>query len=385
MEDKKLDKRISSILDANFGRLSEGLRVLEDMTRFILRDSEITKKLKEMRHSLSMESRQFNFEFLDSRGEDIGAFLTVPDEAKRENFTDLVIANAKRAEESLRVLEEYFKFLKILSWRKFQDNRFLLYSIEKEIVSRFLRQEKTKKLFPLYIILYDKYFLARRSPRGEGGDKRNPVELLKKVISGGAKAVQIRDKINNKFLFREESEINNKFLFREESEINNKRKILETALKLKEICQKANVLFLVNDYVDIALAVEADGVHLGEDDLPISAVRKILPFDKIIGSSVHNLKEAKKAEKEGADYISVGAIYPTSTKENAILVKPSLIREIKEKVSLPIIAIGGINENNLDKVMKFGVDGIAVAQAVLDKSSPKIAVKRILSKLKKHR
>lgn len=373
MEDKKLDKRISSILDANFGRLSEGLRILEDMTRFILRDSEITKKLKEMRHSLSMESRQFNFEFLDSRGEDIGAFLTVPDEAKRENFTDLVIANAKRAEESLRVLEEYFKFLKILSWRKFQDNRFLLYSIEKEIVSRFLRQEKTKKLFPLYIILDAKYFLARRSPRGEGGDKRNPVELLKKVISGGAKAVQIRDKINNKFLFREESEI------------NNKRKILETALKLKEICQKANVLFLVNDYVDIALAVEADGVHLGEDDLPISAVRKILPFDKIIGSSVHNLKEAKKAEKEGADYISVGAIYPTSTKENAILVKPSLIREIKEKVSLPIIAIGGINENNLDKVMKFGVDGIAVAQAVLDKSSPKIAVKRILSKLKKHR
>lgn len=340
---QKLDKKISSILDANFGRLSEGLRVLEDMARFVLRHYGLTKKLKEMRHSLLAESRPFELEFLNSRGKDLGASLFAPDEAKRKGFVDLVVANAKRAEESLRVLEEYFKFLKKENWRKFQDSRFLLYSIEKEIVSMFLRQEKTKKLFPLYIILDAKY--------------RNPVELLKKVISGGAKAVQLRDKINNK------------------------RKILETALSLKKICQKSNVLFLVNDYVDIALAVDADGVHLGEDDLPIQEVRKILPFDKIIGFSVHNLKEAKKAEREGADYISIGAVYPTSTKEDAILVKPSLIKEIKSKVSLPIIAIGGINESNLDKVMKFGVDGVAVAKAVLDESSPKTAVKGILSKL----
>jgi thiamine-phosphate pyrophosphorylase len=304
---------------------------------------------------LLAESRPFDLEFLDSRGEDIGASLFAADESKRENFCDLVIANAKRAEESIRVLEEYFKFLKILSWRKFQDNRFLLYNIEKEIVSRFLRQEKTKKLFPLYIILDAKY--------------RNSVESLKKVISGGAKAVQLRDKINNKFLFRKNSEI------------KNKNKILETALKLKEICQKTNVLFLINDYVDIALAVDADGVHLGEDDLPISAVRKILPFDKIIGSSVHNLKEAKKAEKEGADYLSIGAIYPTLTKEDAILVNPSLLREIKNEISLPIIAIGGINEENLIEVMKMGVDGIAMARAVIAHKNPEKAVKKILSKI----
>ncbi|MBA4319628.1 MAG: thiamine phosphate synthase, partial [Flavobacterium sp.] len=144
------------------------------------------------------------------------------------------------------------------------------------------------------------------------------------------------------------------------------------------------VLFLINDYADIALAVDADGVHLGEDDLPITAVRKILSFDKIIGCSTHNLTEAKKAEKEGADYISVGAIYPTSTKENAILVKPSLIREIKKKVFLPLVAIGGINENNLQEVMKMGPDGIAVAKAVIANPNPKMAVKRILSKVNKY-
>lgn len=358
---QKLDKKILSILDANFGRLSEGLRVLEDIARFILRDYEITKKLKEMRHSLLAESRSFDLEFLNSRGEDIGASLFVADEGKRKNFVALVIANTKRAEESLRVLEEYFKFLKILSWRKFQDNRFLLYNIEKEIVSRFLRQEKTKKLFPLYIILDAKYFPAHNTPHNDaGGDKKNPAKILKQVISGGAKAVQLRDKKNDK------------------------RKILETVFELKKICEKANVLFLVNDYVDIALAADADGVHLGDDDLPLTAVRKILSFEKIIGRSVHNLKEAKKAEREGADYISIGAIYPTTTKENAILVKPSLIREIKNRVSLPVIAIGGINESNLDEVMKFGVDGVAVAKAAVDNMNPKTAVKKILSKLNKH-
>lgn len=346
---QKLDKKISSILDANFGRLSEGLRVLEDIARFILRDYRITKKLKEMRHSLLVESRPFDLEFLDSRGEDLGASLFAADESKRESFLALVVANAKRAEESLRVLEEYFKFLENKNWRKFQDSRFLLYNLEKEIVSKFLRQEKTKKLFPLYVLLDAKYLI-----------KKTPIAILKQVIEGGAKAFQLRDKKNDK------------------------RKILKTALSLKKICQKANVLFLVNDYVDIALAVEADGVHLGEDDLPISTVRKILSFDKIIGRSVHNLKEAKKAEKGGADYLSVGAIYPTTTKENAILVKPYLIREIKNKISLPIVAIGGINESNLDTVMKMGANGIAVAKTVIDNPNPRRAVKRILSKLNKY-
>lgn len=344
-----LDKKISSILDANFGRLSEGLRVLEDMSRFILRDYKITRKLKETRHSLLAESKPFDLEFLNSRGEDLGASLFAPDEAKRKNFLALVIANAKRAEESLRVLEEYFKFLGKGNWRKFQENRFLLYNIEKDIVSKFLRQEKTKKLFPLYVILDAKYY-----------DKKNPAEILREIIKGGAKAVQLRDKKNNK------------------------KKILETALALKKICQRSGILFLVNDYVDIALAADADGVHLGGDDLQIDAVRKIFSFEKIIGRTVHNLKEAKEAEKEGADYVSIGAIYPTTTKENAILVKPSLIREIKNKISLPIVAIGGINESNLDRVMKMGANGIAVAKVALDSPNPRRAVKRILSKINKY-
>ncbi len=344
-----LDKKISSILDANFGRLSEGLRVLEDIARFILRDFGLTKKLKEMRHSLLAESRSFDLEFLDSRGDDLGASLFAADEGKRKDFVDLVVANGKRAEESLRVLEEYFKFLGKVNWRKFQDSRFLLYTLEKEIVSKTLRQEKLKKLFPLCVILDSKYFRNRKNPAG----------ILKQVIKGGAKAVQLRDKKNNK------------------------RKILETAFKLQKICQKSSVLFLINDYADIALAVDADGVHLGEDDLPLTAVKKILPFDKIIGKTVHSPKEAKEAEKEGADYISVGAIYPTTTKENATLVKPSLIREIKKKVSLPLVAIGGINENNLSEVIKLGVDGIAVAKSALANQNPQRAVKRILFKIKK--
>lgn len=345
---KMLDKKISSILDANFGRLSEGLRVLEDMSRFVLRDYEITKRLKETRHSLMQESRQFDLDFLDSRGDDLGASLFAADESKRKDFVDLVVANAKRAEESLRVLEEYFKFLVKANWRKFQDSRFLLYGIEKEIVSKFLRKEKVKKLFPLYVILDAKYF-----------NKKNPAEILKRAIRGGVKAVQLRDKKGDK------------------------RKIFETALSLKKICQKSDALLLVNDYIDIALAVEADGVHLGDDDLPVAAVRKILSFDKIIGRSVHGQKEAEEAQEEGADYISMGALYPTTTKENAVLIKPSIIKEVKRKISLPLVAIGGINESNLEEAARLGVDGVAIAKAVVGASDPGYAVKKILSKVDK--
>jgi len=365
---KKLDwenKNIFSVLDANFARLSEGLRVLEDIARFILRDYEITKKLKEMRHSLLKESQPFDLQFLNSRGKDVGASLILADESKRENFVDLVLANAKRVEGALRVLEEYFKFLtplesplcqarkKLLgfqrkkNWLKFQQSRFLVYEIEKQIISKLLRQDKIKKIFPLYLILDAKYL------------NKNPIGILKQVIEGGVKVVQYRDKKNNK------------------------RKILKNAFKLKEICQNYNALFLINDYLDIALAVEADGVHLGEKDLPIKIARKILPFDKIIGSSVHNLNSAKKAEKEGADYLSLGAVYPSLTKEDVTLVKPSLIKEVKNKISLSVIAIGGINENNLKEVMRLGVDGVAIARAILADPNPKMAATRILSKWRK--
>ncbi len=345
---KKLDKRIYSLLDANFGRLNEGLRVLEDIARFILRDLKITKKLKLLRHSFSKKASFFNLQFLNSRGKDIGAKMILKEEKERKDISDLVLANSKRCQEAIRVLEEHFKLFDRKSSVFFQASRFLLYEIEKEIYGKVSKKEKLKKLFPLYLIFDSQYF------------GKEPLETLKKVISGGITAIQYRDKINPK------------------------NKVLRFALRFKKICQQNEVLFLINDFLDITLSVEADGLHLGQEDLPLGSAKKILPFDKIIGISTHNLREAKKTEKEGVDYISVGAVFPTSTKKDVVLINLSEIKKIKKQVSLPLIAIGGINENNLKEVLESGVKGIAISKAIMKAKDPKKKTKEILKKINQY-
>lgn len=142
------------------------------------------------------------------------------------------------------------------------------------------------------------------------------------------------------------------------------RELYEEALELRQICR--DVLFVVNDRVDIALAVKADGVHLGQDDIPFSAARKLLGTDKIIGLTVHSLEEALEAVKLGASYLGVSPIYTTSTKPDAG--PPSglkLLREIRKQVDLPLVAIGGINLSNAPEVINAGANGLCAISAVI--------------------
>jgi thiamine-phosphate pyrophosphorylase len=153
------------------------------------------------------------------------------------------------------------------------------------------------------------------------------------------------------------------------------RQLYEEAVKLRSLCKKA--LFLVNDRLDIALAVGADGVHLGNDDLPYQAARKILGKNKIIGLTVHSVSQAKQAQKLGADYIGVAPIFATRTKKDAG--KPAgvrLIKEIRKQVSIPIIAIGGINLSNAAEVIAAGSDGLCAISAVVSRPSVKKEIKR---------
>ncbi|MCM8801100.1 MAG: thiamine phosphate synthase [Candidatus Omnitrophica bacterium] len=156
------------------------------------------------------------------------------------------------------------------------------------------------------------------------------------------------------------------------------------ALKLRKICK--DIVFLINDRVDIALAVDADGVHLGQDDLPLKIARKLLGKGKIIGISVHNLKQAKQAERLGADYISVGPIFPTRTKPNGE--KPvglELIREIKKQVALPLVAIGGINIFNAKAVIASGADSICAISSVVTKKDVRKQIERFQALFKRRR
>ncbi|MFH0947453.1 MAG: thiamine phosphate synthase [Elusimicrobiota bacterium] len=140
------------------------------------------------------------------------------------------------------------------------------------------------------------------------------------------------------------------------------------AVKLKKICCKKNIIFLINDRVDVAIASDADGVHIGQDDIPYSVARKILGKNKIIGVTVHSVKEAENAEKQGADYLAVAPIFSTDTKKDAG--KPagiSLIKKIKKVVLIPVVAIGGINLSNAKEVIDAGADGLCAISAVVTK------------------
>ncbi|MCH5300312.1 MAG: thiamine phosphate synthase [Ruminococcus sp.] len=149
----------------------------------------------------------------------------------------------------------------------------------------------------------------------------------------------------------------------------------EQALKIKEICKLHNIPFIINDNPQLAKEIDADGVHVGQEDMPVIKARKILGENKIIGTSAHNVEEAKKAEQNGADYIGVGAVFGSNTKTNVAEMSPSLLKEIASSVSIPVVAIGGINENNIDLLQKTGISGVAVISAILAKKDIETSAK----------
>ena len=142
-----------------------------------------------------------------------------------------------------------------------------------------------------------------------------------------------------------------------------RRQIFENALDLRKLTKNYNAILIINDYADIALAVGADGVHLGQDDLPLKEAKKIMG-SRIVGISTHDLAQAKEAEFGGADYIGFGPVFHTTTKDAGVPKGVDNIRKIKENVSVPLVAIGGINKDNVASVMSAGADAVAVATAV---------------------
>lgn len=167
-----------------------------------------------------------------------------------------------------------------------------------------------------------------------------------------------------------------------EKELEEKE-FLEEAINLNEICKKYNVPFIVNDNVDIAIKCNADGVHVGQSDLNAETVRKIIGQDKILGVSATNKEEALIAEKMGADYLGVGSMFSTSTKLDADYVSIEELKNICESVSIPVVAIGGITEENIRELKGSKIDGVAVVSAIFAKENIKESTKELLKVTKK--
>ncbi|MCB2357501.1 thiamine phosphate synthase [Clostridium estertheticum] len=154
------------------------------------------------------------------------------------------------------------------------------------------------------------------------------------------------------------------------------------ASKIKKVTDKYNVPLIINDRIDIALAIDAAGVHLGQSDMPASIARSIIGNNKIIGISTSTVEEAREAEKEGADYVGVGAMFPTTTKYDASAVSVNCLKEIKDNISIPVVAIGGITHKNVDLLKEANIDGVAVISDILAKKYIKEATEKIVAAMK---
>jgi thiamine-phosphate pyrophosphorylase len=347
------------IIDASLNRIGEGLRFLEELARMLFNDSALTLKLKTLRHTVLVTDTSFQQKLLESRDadRDTGADMKVSGEAGEKELAALMAANSRRVQESLRTLEEIAKLPGLppeMDTDKFRQVRFTVYTIEKELYSSLLRQGTRKRINGLYVII-DMQLLRGRSH----------TDVTVQAIRGGARIIQLRDKLQSK------------------------RQILQEARELKSICETHGVLFIVNDYADIALAVQADGLHLGQDDLPVEEARKILPQGMIIGCTTTSRQLAVAAQAAGADYAAVGAIFPTESKHStttpAKVVGLEMIREVKQAVSLPVVAIGGINKDNVAEVMAAGADSAAVIGAVLGSSSPEEASRMMIEAMERNK
>lgn len=179
-------------------------------------------------------------------------------------------------------------------------------------------------------------------------------DVLAAVIDGGCRMVQLREK-----------------------EWPSGR-LLPVAERLLARARRAGVTFVVNDRVDLAVAVGADGVHLGQDDLPARRARPLLRPGTILGVSTHSVAQAQAARDDGADYVAVGSMFPTATKPDFELVGPALVRELRPDIPVPLIGIGGITHDNVADVIRAGADGVAVISAVCAAADPAAATRRFL-------
>jgi thiamine-phosphate pyrophosphorylase len=300
------------VIDANINRVSEGLRVIEEYCRFIASDKETTEKIALLRKEVNSNEKERTAN-LQSRNtyKDMRAKEKPP---TRKDLTQLLTANFKRAEEGLRVLEEY------TGESVFNRLRYDIYQLEKQVV---LSLQKKLINRGIYLVSDDIDVIANN---------------LKKEVA----LVQLRDKNSSK------------------------TEILEKAIKLKKITAKSKIPLIINDFIDIAITIDADGFHSGQDDIDISYQRKLLGPHKIIGRTTHNIQQGLLAQKQGADYVSVGPIWDTPSKPNREGIGFEYLKEASEKLVIPYVAIGGINLGNIEEISKYHPAMIGLIRAYSD-------------------
>lgn len=330
---------VCRILDANLDRAREGLRVIEEWCRFGLNDSSSTKQCKQLRHQLA-QWHHFELRAARDTTNDPGTTLSHPLEEQRANIHAVLQSNFSRVEEALRVLEEYGKLYNPAMGEACKQIRYQVYILE----STLLAQQRYQKLLQSHLYLVT-------------APIENLFAVVEAALKGGLTLVQYRDKaIEDGVRF-------------------------STAQKLCQLCHQYDALFLVNDRIDIALAVNADGVHLGQQDLPVILARQLLGSQRLVGCSTTNVTEMQRAISAGADYIGVGPVYETPTKAGKAAAGLEYVHYAAEHSPLPWFAIGGIDANNLGEVLAAGGKRVAIVRAIMQAADPRLMTQHLLTQL----
>lgn len=344
VEGDPLDRRgILRALDAAGNRASEGLRVCEDFTRFVLDDGHLTWCLKRLRHRvvelLSGVARVERLAARESQG-DVGAGLENPSADDRKTGNDLLAANIHRAEEALRSLEEFSRLLDAPMAGQFEKLRYELYTLEKAITTVDSSRDRLRGR-NVYLLLTQELCSL-------------PVEdVLRGAATGGAGIVQVREK-----------------------EMDD-RELLAHLKMMREICRECDALLIVNDRPDLARLCGADGVHVGQEELRVADVRRIVGSDCLVGVSTHSIEQARAAVLDGADYLGIGPVFSSPTKAFGQFPGLTFVREVAGEIGCPWYAIGGIHEGNIAEVRAAGADRVAVSGAVCAADDPRVAAGRL--------
>ncbi|PAY21134.1 thiamine phosphate synthase [Rhodopirellula sp. SM50] len=337
------------ILDASANRAAEGIRTIEEFARFGLEDSDSAGAAKALRHELAAALSRLNrAELLTARDTeaDVGTTLQTAAEYSRTEIADVISAAAERVQQSLRVLEEYGKTIDVEFARRIESLRYRAYTHHRRIELQALAHRRTRRLADavLYLLI------------DCGSSEVTFVETIRSLSQAGVDVFQLRDKQASD------------------------RELFERAKVGVAIAKDCGALFIVNDRADIALSAEADGVHVGQDELPAIMARRVLGGGRLVGVSTHDIAQVHQAIADGADYIGCGPTFPSTTKSFDAHAGTAFLKQVHEETRQtprPAFAIGGINPQNLDQVTACGFHRIAVTAAINDAADPAAAARAL--------
>ncbi len=336
---EQVQQVVYRILDANLDRAREGLRILEEWCRFGLNNAQMASECKQLRQEVASWHTNELRAARDTQG-DAGTELSHPQEEARSGIKSLLQANFCRVQEALRVLEEYGKLYHPNMGKAFKQMRYRVYTLETNLMGYERHQ----------LLLRSRLYLVTSV-------EDNISETVEAALKGGLTLVQYRDKYSDDTVR------------------------LDNARRLCDLCHTYGALFIINDRVDLALAVDADGVHLGQQDMPIAIARQLLGPQRLIGCSTTNSSEMQRAIAEGADYIGVGPVYETPTKAGKVAAGLEYVQYAVKHSTVPWFAIGGIDTSNINDVIGAGAMRVAVVRSLMQAEQPTLVAQYLLSQL----